>query len=245
MIRLTLSLVALLLSKTLASPSSSRPSWSKTATFVPPASPSITKSNTAPTPMVQAREEAVFAGYGLYKNRDTTQLWAKKKAAAAAPKKVQVKLLKNIPGTGVYGEVILVTPAFFSNKLLPEKAAVMISDEEVARLNAEAQAQEKATNEAATALKLILDEVTVTIRRKAGPDGQLFGGIGPKILMDELKGKVNEKFLDNKGVKVISTTDENGEKMSHDIKHIGKFSAELALTKDITAKIAIVVDEER
>jgi large subunit ribosomal protein L9 len=241
MIRLSFSLFVLLITPVLAAPAS-RSSWSKTASFVPPASPTMTRSNPVPTETIEARDEVRSRGYGLY-DRDT-RLWSKKKAPAS-PKKIQVKLLKNIVGTGVYGEVIMVTPAFFSNKLLPEKAAVIISDEEVAKQNAEVKAQDKATNAAATALKTILDEVTITIKRKAGPDGQLFGGIGPKILIDELKAQVKDQFLESKSVKVVSTSDEHGEKLSHDIKHVGTFTADLALTKDVIAKITIVVDEER
>lgn len=220
-----------------------RCSWSTTASFVAPAAPSITRSNAAPAKTTQARVDAISRGYGLYDRN--TQLWAKKKTAAA-PKKIQVKLLKNIVGTGVYGEVIKVTPAFFSNKLLPDKAAVIITDEEIAQLNAEAQAQELAANQSATALKTILSETTVTIKRKAGPDGHLFGGIGAKILLDEIKACVKDPFLDGKGVRVVSTVDEEGNKMTQDIKQLGSFSADLSLTKDVSAKVSIlVVSEER
>jgi large subunit ribosomal protein L9 len=226
-----------MLASTSAKPSSC---WSATASFVAPAAPSITRSNSAPVETTQARTDAIRRGYGLY----STKLWAKKKTAAA-PKKIQVKLLKNIVGTGVYGEVIMVTPAFFSNKLLPDKAAVMITDEEVARMKEEARAQDIAANQAARAVKAVLDETTITLKRKAGPDGQLFGGIGAKTIMDELKACVKDPYLDSKVVKVVGTVDENGNKLAHDIKHIGSFSAELTLAKDVSANIAISVIHEK
>ena len=65
-------------------------------------------------------------------------LLSKKKAAVGPTKakKIQVKMLKDVPGTGQKGDVVLVTPAFLQNKLIPTHSAELITDEEVARENA-------------------------------------------------------------------------------------------------------------
>ena len=175
--------------------------------------------------------------------------FAKKKKSAGGGgggTKVQVKLLKHIAGTGQAGDVIQVTPAFFNNKLRPTKSAVVISDEEVAAEQAENQAQQEEARAQATAIQEMLQETTLTIRRKAGPDGQLFGGVGPKVVVSELQQLLGDEkgaFLDSKGVKLKELTSGEGKKMRGDIKHIGDFGGKIQLTKDISAKFKISVVE--
>lgn len=203
------------------------------ASFVPPASPRITAS-TAPT-------STVAGGYGLCAD---SKLFAKKKTVAAAPKKVQVKLLKHIAGTGQAGEVIMVTPAFFNNKLRPTKSAEIISDEEVKKQKVEADARQAALNAAANGVVESLEDFVLSISRKCGPDGQLFGGIGPKVIMEELSKKMPNDLWSDKHVRVATVTDEEGNALKHDIKHLGMFSASISLTKDIVGKVAISIVEE-
>ena len=170
---------------------------------------------------------------------------SKKKAAPASVKKIQVKMLKYVEGTGHVGEIVMVTPAFFQNKLRPSASAVMITDEEVIKAKLEAEALEKKTSEKAEALKERLDAVSIIFRRKAGPDGHLFGGIGPKCIMEELDTTINDDFLKQKSVKVISIMNDDGSEMNGDIKHTGVFKASLSLTKDISVSFGIIVEAER
>lgn len=174
----------------------------------------------------------------------STALASKKKAASApASKKIQVKLLKYVEGTGQKGEIVMVTPAFFQNKLRPAKAAEIISDEEVQEAAAQAEALEKATTEQAKALKSRIEDLSLVIRRKAGPDGQLFGGVGPKVIIDALKEELQDDFLQQKGVKIIALTSADAA-VKGDIKHIGEFRVRLSLTRDVAAELALVVKEE-
>lgn len=220
------------------------------ATFILPASPTVTRSiqNSNPTSsheLTYAKSQIISSGYGLYYHQSSSQLQAKKKKAApAAAKKVQVKLLKHVPGSGQAGEVILVTPAFFNNKLRPNQSAEIISNEEVADAAAKKEAKEKEEKAKATELREILNDVTLQLKRKAGPDGQLFGGIGPKIIMSELQSEVTDVYLNEKWVKVAEVLDENEKKIRGDIKHTGEFRAKIALLSGISAKIGITVEAE-
>jgi large subunit ribosomal protein L9 len=153
-------------------------------------------------------------------------------------------MLKYVAGTGIVGEVIQVTPAFYHNKLLPTKSAELISNEEMKQQQAVLAAEEKATKEKANELKEKLSGITLQIKRTAGPDGHLFGGIGAKAIVDELKTIIKDDFFDKKGVKVQAITDEEGKKLRGDIKHTGNFSAAISLTKDISARIEVVVASE-
>ncbi|GKY92501.1 hypothetical protein MPSEU_000220500 [Mayamaea pseudoterrestris] len=174
----------------------------------------------------------------------TTTLYAKKKSATAAPTKLQVKLLKPVPGTGQKGDVVHVTPAFYQNKLQPTRAATLISDEQVATEQSIKVAQVNEMNEKAQALANTLgaDDFELIIQRKAGPDGQLFGGIGPKVVLTELQAVLKDDFL--KSVKVKSLVDDEKKPLQGDIKHVGSFSATLELTKEITATFPVIVKAE-
>ena len=176
-----------------------------------------------------------------------TSLAAKKKATAApaTSKKIQVKLLKHVAGTGQAGEVVMVTPPFFNNKLRPTKSATLISDEQVELEKAKEALAEKERQTKAAAIKEQVEGAPLIIARKAGPDGQLFGGIGPKIIVDELKAITGEdEFLESKPVKITALMDDNGKKMRGDIKHTGSFAANLSLMKDVVAKVTIEVHAE-
>ena len=108
------------------------------------------------------------------------------------------------------------------------------------------QAQEKDILRKAKASELQerLTDTTITIKRKAGPDGQLFGGIGAKIIMNEILAEIQDDFLEGKGVKVTEVLDGNGEKIRGDIKHIGDFGARVALLNGVSAKLAVAVRAE-
>jgi large subunit ribosomal protein L9 len=214
-----------------------------TASFVPPAAPSVARSTPAPTDIAFARAQAVSSGYGLYPVTGSA-LYAKKAAGPATSKKVQVKLLKHVAGTGQAGDVINVTPAFFNNKLRPTKSAVMISDDEVEKQNSEAVTAAAETKAKATELQKKLSETTLTISRKAGPEGQLFGGLSPKGVIQELQKLINDDFLNEKGVKIAELTDSTGSKIRGDLKHTGQFFAKIVLSKDISAKFSITISAE-
>jgi len=176
----------------------------------------------------------------------TTLFMAKAKKAAVASKKFQVKMLKSVPGTGQKGEIVNVTPAFFNNKLRPTQSAEVISDDEVEEERARQAAQEAEIRAEATALQEELQAETLTMHRKAGPDGQLFGGIGAKAIMEEIQShfSAHKEFLERKNVKVLALTDENDKKMRGDIKHTGDFSAQISLSKDVKATVKITVVTE-
>lgn len=105
---------------------------------------------------------------------------------------------------------------------------------------------DKQARETAEKLKEQFANKKITIKRKVGPDGQLFGGIGPKVIMEEVQSMFGEEeeFLSRKSVKVTSLLDASGKKITGDIKHTGEFGAMISLTQDISAKIKIEVEGE-
>ena len=173
-------------------------------------------------------------------------LFAKKKKDTTVGKgnKIQVKLLKHIAGTGQAGDVIMVAPAFFTNKLQKTKSAVRITDEEVAKERAEKDSFDKEQKENATIVKQKLEEMKVSFPKKAGPNGHLFGGVGYRSILDEIKKDFPKGCLDGKHVKITEIKMSDGKKLRGDIKEVGEYSVNISLMKGITASLELSVVAE-
>lgn len=177
--------------------------------------------------------------------REQVILHSKKKDSTATKGgKIQVKLTKHVAGTGSAGDIIMVAPAFFLNKLQKTGSAIRISDDEVSKELAEKKQQEKEAQELAMDLKAKLSGIQITMAKTAGADGKLFGGIGYKAIMEELKKEFPQGCLDAKYIKIIEIKNAQGETEKHDIKNVGEYTATISLSKDISAdfKLSIVAE---
>jgi ribosomal protein L9 len=170
-------------------------------------------------------------------------------SSSAASSKMQVRLLHHIAGTGQAGEIILVTPAFYNNKLRPQHLAEPITDEQVQALQEKQNAQQQATLQSATRLQEQLCPESGFVLKftdnKTGPDGKrLFGGISTKKLLQQLQSHVDDPYLREKQVKVVEVVvqTESGKKLQGDIKETGEYIMKLQLTKDIPVNIQVVVE---
>lgn len=177
--------------------------------------------------------------------RERVQLYSKKKDSTISKGgKIQVKLTKHVPGTGSAGDIIMVAPAFFLNKLQKTGSAVRITDDEVAKEQAEKKQHEKEAKELALDLKSKLEVMQITMAKTAGADGKLFGGIGYKAIMEELKKRFPQGCLDAKFIKIHEIKNDQNEIEKHDIKCVGDYVATISLSKDISAqfKLSIVAE---
>jgi large subunit ribosomal protein L9 len=175
-----------------------------------------------------------------------TSLAAKKKKSSTVGKggKIQVKLTKHIAGTGQAGDIIMVAPAFFEHKLRKSKSAVRISDEEVSIEKAKADAIANEQRSIAMVLKEEIDSLTLTLSRKAGPEGHLFGGVGYKHLLEELKSSVSASTFTDK-MKITAIKEAGSSKaMKHDIKTLGEYQGTISLLKGVTADFNISIVED-
>lgn len=228
----------------------SNPTMSFTkACFVPPASPTVVTK--------QGPWKSLVA---------TTTMAAKKGSSSTAPntsKKVQVKLLKHVAGTGQAGQVVLVAPAFFHNKLLPTKSAVIISDQQIQQEQQEKQVNSQKLLELAKALKSkllqkdknseqdVLEEeqeiVFALSSHRAGPSGQLFGSISPQAILQELQRQVPDPYWDDpsakKNIKLLSLAEASNpsQLVSGDIKHVGDYIISLQLFPELVVLPKIVI----
>jgi large subunit ribosomal protein L9 len=93
---------------------------------------------------------------------------------------MEVILLEKIRRLGDLGDKVRVKPGFGRNFLIPQGKAVPATPENVAKFEARRAELEKAQAEAlaaAAARAEKLSTLTLTIRRKAGEEGKLFGSV--------------------------------------------------------------------
>jgi len=222
--------------------------------FITPASPANDIQNqqrrvraTSANTSLHKREilpGTIVAGIAPTNGRGGLPLNAKKKKKSSNEGKggkIQVKLTKNVPGTGVVGTVLMVAPAFFENKLKMTQSAVRITDEEVAGQNALKEEKDRAQKTTAIETKGKVEEIALSFEKKTGPDGRLFGSVTHKVILEELVTLLPKGSLGNKQVKIIAIESEDGGDVGRDIKSTGGYRAKIKLLDDISAEFAINV----
>ena len=103
---------------------------------------------------------------------------------------MEVILLKNVDNLGNLGDKVSVKAGYGRNFLIPSGHAVPatadnLKEFEARRVELEAQAAE--TLVAAEARKAQLDGVAVSVARKAGDEGRLFGSVGTSDIAQALQ----------------------------------------------------------
>mmetsp|Transcript_31233 Transcript_31233/g.66492 ORF Transcript_31233/g.66492 Transcript_31233/m.66492 type:complete len:300 (-) Transcript_31233:198-1097(-) len=218
-------------------------------------------------------QHQIASGYGTYHAVSTsaTSLLAKKKKGGTGTQpvskkgKIQVQLLETVPNIGQSGDVVFVSSAIYQNQLKRGNKARLISEEEVQELEQEKKAEEKELVQMAMKTKDILEEamlenlgaedqcedngdicgVALTLKRKAGPEGNLFGGVNPKMVMEALKVEYPGGSWDGRQVKLAEVKDMDGKDVKKkDIKRTGEYTVTVALGKgvDVTFILSILAE---
>jgi len=148
---------------------------------------------------------------------------------------MEVILLKNVDNLGHLGDKVSVKAGYGRNYLIPSGHAVPATAEnlkefEARRAELEAQAAELLA--AAEARKAQLEGVTVTVARKAGDEGRLFGSVGTSDIAEALSqaGHAVEKHEVRLPHGAFRTT--------------GEYEVELHLHSDVDATIKLEVVPE-
>jgi ribosomal protein L9 len=88
--------------------------------------------------------------------------------------------------------------------------------------------------------------VALEMKRRAGPEGNLFGGVTPRMILDGLKERYPNGSWDGKLVKVTTVRDaESGKEVkTKDIKRIGDYTVTVMLWKeiDVTFILSIIAE---
>ena len=148
---------------------------------------------------------------------------------------MQVILLEKIRKLGNLGDTVKVRAGYGRNYLIPGGKAVPATADNVAKFEARRAELEKAqanAYELATARAEKLKEVAVTIRRKVGSEGKLYGSVGTMDIAQ-------------------AVTDTGIELEKHEVKlpdgplrQTGEYELDLNLHADVDARIRVVVAPE-
>mmetsp|Transcript_19711 Transcript_19711/g.28078 ORF Transcript_19711/g.28078 Transcript_19711/m.28078 type:complete len:280 (+) Transcript_19711:70-909(+) len=241
------------------------------ASFVPPAAPTITKAGWPSAANHPSRiQQQIITGYGTElfgRKKNNAAASSSTKTAAVPPVtkngKIQIKMLASVPQIGQAGDIVFVSSAVFQNQLQRQKKARLISAEEVALIEAEKQQQEAEATQKAIDTKMMMEEamlesigeecstdqdicgVALTMARKAGPEGNLFGGINPKMIMDELANTFPDGSWEGKQVKLTDMKDSDGKDVKKkDIKHTGEYTCVVKLGNDVDVTFILSVVAE-
>ena len=144
---------------------------------------------------------------------------------------MKVILIDEIRGLGTRGDVVNVKDGYARNYLLPKNLAREATPGNVKSVEQErkkwallAQTEKDAASKAAEAVK----GTKVTVKKRVGENGQLFGSVTPNEIADALNAK---------GLQV----DKRRIELAHPIKSLGTHDVEVKLYRDVTAQIQVEV----
>ena len=148
---------------------------------------------------------------------------------------MEVILMKDVKGLGNEGEVVKVADGYARNYLIPKGLALQATKANLRMLKDKKETMEtKAERELAAAEKTAeqLELSRITIRRKAGEGGRLFGSVTAKDVADAV-----EKAL---GIEI----DRRRIDLAEPIKAVGSYAVPVKLHSGVAARILVEVESQ-
>lgn len=147
---------------------------------------------------------------------------------------MQVVLLEDVKALGKKGQIVKVNDGYARNFILPKKLGVEATSQNLNDLKLQKANEEKIAAEnlaAAKELAAKLEKLSVTLTMKAGEGGKAFGSVSSKEIakaaQDQLGLEIDKKKL----------------VLPEAIKTFGTHEVPVKLHKDVTAKLAVKVQE--
>jgi large subunit ribosomal protein L9 len=144
---------------------------------------------------------------------------------------MKVILIEEMRGLGTRGDVVSVKDGYARNYLIPKKIAREATPGNLKSIEQErkkwgllAQQEKEVAQKAADSVK----GVKITVTKRVGEHGQLFGSVTANEIADALHAK---------GIEV----DKRRIELAHPIKTIGTHDVEVKLHKDVAAHIQVEV----
>jgi large subunit ribosomal protein L9 len=144
---------------------------------------------------------------------------------------MEILLIENVANLGARGDVVTVKDGYARNFLLPRRKALPVTSGNKRQIELEKERNLKLrAKELSTAqdLKSRLDPVTLSISKKAGDSGQLFGSVTNADVADLLKAKGFE-------------IDRHSISMPH-VKTVGVHEVEIRLYTNVHSKLQLTVE---
>ena len=148
---------------------------------------------------------------------------------------MEVILLEKIQKLGDLGQQVQVKPGYGRNYLIPNGKAVPATADNVAKFEARREELEKAQADAlgrAKARAAKLEEVSVTIKKKAGAEGKLFGSVGT-VDISEAVSATGEELAKQEVILAEGP-----------LRALGEFEVVLRLHADVDVNLKVIVEAE-
>ena len=149
---------------------------------------------------------------------------------------MEVILLETVQRLGGLGEKVSVKAGYARNYLIPKGIAVAATPRNVADFEARREELERREAEALAAAggrATMLEGVEVTVRRKAGEGGRLFGSVGPADVAEALVDAGHEARRQEVRMPDGDT-----------IRQVGEYDVTIHIGPDVEATIRLKVEPE-
>ena len=147
---------------------------------------------------------------------------------------MQVILLEKVQNLGSLGDTVVVAPGFARNYLVPAGKAVSATPENLAAFEERRADLERQQSDALAAAQARAEQFTdlgVSIARKAGDEGRLFGSVTAADIAEAVTATGAE--LHKQEVRLADT-----------IRGLGEYEVELRLHSDIVCSVRVTVVAE-
>ncbi len=147
---------------------------------------------------------------------------------------MDIILREDVENLGARGQVVKVAPGYARNFLLPRRLAVAATDSNKKIVEQERQAhlrKEAVAKTESEDLSKLLGAATITIARKAGEGGQLFGSVTAGDIADALAA---QKF----------TIDRRKIQLDEAIRALGDYKVPVRLHREVTTEVNVSVVAE-
>ena len=147
---------------------------------------------------------------------------------------MRIILQENVEKLGTRGEVVDVSDGYARNYLLPHKLGIPANEGNLKRLGqirASLAKKEAGDKQLAESLAAQLAAATITLKRKAGENDQLFGSVTTADIAEALAAQ---------GYNV----DKRKFQLDEPIKLVGEYSVTVKLHHEVSATVKLVVGRE-
>ncbi len=147
---------------------------------------------------------------------------------------MKVILKQDVEKLGKSGDVVKVAPGYGRNYLIPKRFALEATPGNIKIAEMEKVAQARSDHrekEAATILARDIVKLTVTIKRKSGEGGSLYGSVTALDIADFL---ITHKIdIDKRKIQ-----------LEEPIKALGEYQVPIRLHREVTVPIKVIVEAE-
>lgn len=147
---------------------------------------------------------------------------------------VKLILREDVDKLGNRGEVVSVKPGYARNFLLPKQLAMPVTagaERLLAQEKKKYEARQNSAKDEAVKMKEAIEAVSLTLRKKAGEKGTLFGAVTPTDIVEALKPHA-------------ITLDKRKLDMHEPVKLLGDFSITVRLHREVSAKLKLTIVKE-